>query len=127
MSSAWADEALQLARSLVDRVPSMLSNALRCSPPDSAVIVRVRDWDEPLALVIEVANQGCGIASELVPRLFERGARRHTGDASNPPGLGLGLYIVRRVMELHAGSAELAANSPEGVTFRLVLTQQTDG
>ena len=106
---------------------NLLSNALRYSPPGSPVIVRVGDSDEPLALVIEVANEGRGIAPELVPRLFERGAKRHVGDAPHSPGLGLGLYIVRRVMELHAGSAELAANSPEGVAFRLVLAQQPDG
>ena len=105
---------------------NLLSNALRYSPPGSPVVVRVGDWDEPLALVLEVLSEGPGIAPELVPRLFERGARHHAGGASHAPGLGLGLYIVRRVMELHAGSAELAANSAAGVTFRLVLTQHGD-
>jgi PAS domain S-box-containing protein len=105
---------------------NLLSNALRYSPPGSPVVVRVGDWDEPLALVLDVSNAGAEIPAERVQRLFERGAKRRANDASHPAGLGLGLYIVRRVMELHAGSAELAANSTTGVTFRLVLTQQAD-
>jgi len=105
---------------------NLLSNALRYSLAGSAVVVRISDWDDPVALVIEVSNEGAEIALELVPHLFERGAKRMSGSSAHPPGLGLGLYIVRRVMELHDGSAELAENSAAGVTFRLVLTQRWD-
>lgn len=62
-----------------------------------------------------------GLEPGLLPRLFERGARgriqRHV------PGHGLGLYIVRRVMELHDGSAELVRNGPDGATMRLMVGQ----
>jgi PAS domain S-box-containing protein len=105
---------------------NLLSNALRYGTPGSPVVVRLSDWDEPLALVIEVISQGCAVAPGVVPRLFERGAKRAAGDGSQPASLGLGLYIVRRVMELHGGRAELAANSAESVMFRLVITQQSD-
>jgi signal transduction histidine kinase len=105
---------------------NLLSNALRYSPPGTAVVVRMRDLDEPLALVIEVANEGNAIPSASVRRLFERGAKRASADRSPSAGLGLGLYIVRRVMELHAGSAELVRNSADGIAFRLVLTQHSD-
>jgi PAS domain S-box-containing protein len=98
---------------------NLLANALRYSPPGSPVTVRLSDSDEPLALVIDVADVGGGIAPAEVPHLFHRGA------PSRPPGhgLGLGLYIVRRVMELHEGQALLAANGPDGVTMRLVVNQ----
>jgi len=79
--------------------------------------VRVTDMDEPLALVIEVIDHGQGIPSELVPQLFQRGS------SGKGQSLGLGLYIVRRVMELHGGHAELAHNTDQGVTIRLVLNQ----
>lgn len=107
-------------------VRNLLSNAVRYSPPGSPVVVRIADWDEPLALVIEVSNAGAAIPPPKVARLFERGAKQSSGDASQPAGLGIGLYIVRRVMELHAGGAELAANERDNVAFRLVLTQQGD-
>jgi PAS domain S-box-containing protein len=105
---------------------NLLSNAIRCSPAASPVVLRIADCDEPLALIIDVSNKGREIPPDLVARLFERGARRATSDSSPAPGLGLGLYIVRRVMELHAGSAELVANSSAGVTFRLLVTQQAE-
>jgi len=96
---------------------NLLSNALKHGPPDQEVLVRVTDMDEPLALVIEVIDHGQGIPSELVPQLFQRGS------SGKGQSLGLGLYIVRRVMELHGGHAELARNTDQGVTIRLVLNQ----
>ena len=103
---------------------NLLTNAIKYSPPGSPVLIRLSDSDEPLALVIEVRDQGPGISAELVPRLFERGARGRHG--AGPSGHGLGLYIVRRVMELHGGQAELALNGPQGVTMRLCLVQSDD-
>lgn len=98
---------------------NLLLNALKYSPPASPVVVRLLDWDEPLALVIEVEDAGPGFDEALQPRMFERGTRgRHAGVGQ---GHGLGLYIVRRVMEMHGGRVELAHTSPHGSTLRLVL------
>jgi PAS domain S-box-containing protein len=99
---------------------NLLSNALACSPPDVPVTVRLQDSEDPLALLLDVADRGRGFAPAVLPRLFERGTRdASTGRA----GLGLGLYIVRRVMELHGGSAQLIHNSELGATLRLVVVQ----
>jgi PAS domain S-box-containing protein len=109
---------------------NVLSNALRYSPPGSAVVVHLADSDEPLALLIEVEDQGAGVSAQKLPRLFERGAHRsEKGEAAGSrreginQGLGLGLYIVRRVMELHGGSVSLVRNTQQGVTLRLTLVQ----
>jgi len=102
---------------------NLLTNAIRYSPSGSEVVLCVADSDEPLGLVFEVRNQGPAIAPDLVARLFERGARRSRPGRSAAAGLGLGLYIVRRVMELHAGTAELVENAAAGVSFRLLLAQ----
>ena len=100
---------------------NLLANALRYSPPGSTVTLRVADSDQPLALVLDVIDQGGGIEPELLPRLFERGTRgRHpSGRASH----GLGLYIVRRVLELQGGRAELVATGDRGTTMRLWIAQ----
>jgi signal transduction histidine kinase len=100
-------------------VRNLLANALRHSPPAAPVLLRVSDSDEPLALIIDVVDQGGGIDAALLPRLFQRGSRGRQGDH------GVGLYIVRRVMELHGGSAELFSTSPQGTTMRLVLSQSS--
>jgi signal transduction histidine kinase len=105
---------------------NLLSNALRYSPPNTPVIIRVTDSDDPLALVIDVEDAGAGVPAESVPRLFERGIHSRA-DLASPHGLGLGLYIVRRVMELHGGRAELVRNDTGGATFRLLMIQHADG
>jgi signal transduction histidine kinase len=100
---------------------NLLANALRHSPAGSPVRLRVWDSDEPLALVLDVIDQGPGIQADLLPRLFERGTRgRHpSGRASH----GLGLYIVRKALELHGGRAELVSTGPQGTTMRLWIAQ----
>jgi len=98
---------------------NLLSNALKYSPPGKRVTLRVSDSDEPLALVIDVSDLGHGVGDKLVPRLFERGVRGQA--AGGPAGHGLGLYIVRRVMELHHGRVEMVRNGPDGVTMRLLI------
>lgn len=97
---------------------NLLSNALRCSPPGSPVVVRVSDSDEPLALILDVIDRGAGIADEQLPTLFQRGSKRPGGRRQ-----GLGLYIVRRVMELHRGSVLVERSSAGGTTMRLVVNQ----
>jgi PAS domain S-box-containing protein len=100
---------------------NLLANALRYSPAGSTVTLRVADSDQPLALVLDVIDQGPGIQPELLPRLFERGTRgRH---ASGRASHGLGLYIVRRVLELQGGRAELVATGDSGTTMRLWIAQ----
>jgi PAS domain S-box-containing protein len=110
---------------------NLLSNALRYSPLGTAVAVHLADSDDPLALVIDVIDDGTGIPASSLPSLFERGSPRSAGsDSALGPkresagqGLGLGLYIVRRVMELHGGTVSVLRNSPQGVTMRLTIVQ----
>ena len=114
-------------------IRNLLSNALRHTPPESPVWVQLADSDEPLALLFDISDQGRGVPAEKVPRLFERGANRGADDAvgdgqrvprsSSAQGLGLGLYIVRRVMELHGGTARVVSNTAAGLTIRLTLVQ----
>lgn len=102
---------------------NLLSNALKFSGQDSAVVIRLTDSDEPVALFIDVIDNGSGIPPDRLPRLFQRGTRNESMRNSTREGMGLGLYIVRRVMELHEGKAELAATGPSGATMRLVVCE----
>ena len=107
---------------------NLLSNALKYSPSGSEVVVRLSDADDPLALFIDVIDQGPGLPAGSQARLFERGARGH--HPGGPAGLGLGLHIVRRVMELHGGSVEIVrrgAGEGPGLVMRLVLQESTTG
>jgi len=103
---------------------NLLSNALKYSPRLAPVVVRVADSDEPLALLIDVVDAGPGIPAERLARLFERADRRLPNPGARRQGLGL--YIVRRVMELHGGSVQLVHNGADGATLRLVINQGDD-
>lgn len=100
---------------------NLLSNALKFSPQTSVVHVRVSDSGSPPILRIDVSDSGAGIPVGLESRLFTRGARG--GGACNTHGMGLGLYIVDRVMSMHEGSVELVRTGSQGTTMRLVINQ----
>lgn len=95
----------------------VLENALRYSQSTSPVAVdlsRVGHF-----LHIAVTDQGEGITPEALPHIFDRFQR---GDESHTTrGLGLGLAIARRVLELHRGRIEVQSQPGKGSTFTLVL------
>jgi signal transduction histidine kinase len=98
---------------------NLLANALNFSPAGSEVEVQLSDNDAPLAFVIDVSNSGNGIAEDHINALFYKSQRPSQTDFVQRQGLGL--YIVRRIMELHGGSASLLRNGACGSSFRLVL------
>jgi signal transduction histidine kinase len=71
----------------------------------------------------EHVAEGPGIDADLLPRLFDRENGRAQGAGKRQ---GLGLFIVRRVMELHGGSVTVERNSENGTTMRLVSPQGTE-
>jgi signal transduction histidine kinase len=99
---------------------NLIANALAYAPAESPVTVRIGESEEPLALLVDVCDRGAGIAPGLLPRLFGRGARGN--HVNNPRGHGLGLYIVRRVAEMHGGAAQVH-QAASGLTMRLVIPQ----
>ncbi len=89
---------------MLDRVISnLLSNALRYTPPDSAISVRIEPNGEMINLSVQ--NPGVEIVAEHLPRLFDRFYRvdpaRREGATNNA---GLGLAIVKSLVEVHGGS-----------------------
>ncbi|MGU3627206.1 sensor histidine kinase [Comamonas sp. C24C] len=100
-------------------IRNLLNNALAYAPADSPVQLRISESDEPLALILEVIDQGPGIPEELLAHLFEKGARGH----HSRPGAGLGLFIVRSVLQLHQGTVQALPHSPHGTVMRLVIPQ----
>ena len=99
-------------------VLNLLDNAIKFSPSDGTVRVTLRPMGDGTAL-LEVADQGPGIAEDDLPHVFERFYR--SPDARGLPGSGLGLSIVSHTARRHGGVAS-AANVPGGgalMTLRL--------
>lgn len=99
---------------------NLLMNALRYSPADRPVCLRVTDAVSPGLVNIDVLDSGGGISPELLPHLFERGRR---GDSTTTPGHGLGLFIARRAMELQQGHVDVLGSGPSGTVMRLRLME----
>jgi len=100
---------------------NLLQNALAYSPPGTPVRLRIDDCEDPLAIVFEVEDTGDGIAPELLPRVFDKGTRGTHKRATT--GAGLGLYIVRKVVDVHHGSIGIAPNTPSGSIVRMSIPQ----
>ncbi len=105
---------------LAQVLSNLLGNALQYSPPDTAVRVASRGLED--GVVLEVHNAGTPIPLEQQPRLFEpleRGAERPEDRGGR--SIGLGLYIVRSIVQAHGGSVEVRSTDADGTTFTVRL------
>ncbi len=110
----WAD-----SDRLRQVLANLLENAVKYAPDGGRVEVRSQSLENQV--VIEVADQGMGISEEGLARLFEPYVRVHDTDVR---GSGLGLWIVRRLVESHGGRIEVESQEGQGSLFRLYLPKR---
>jgi PAS domain S-box-containing protein len=98
---------------------NLLSNAVKYGSPGTPILI---DIDRrPEEVTISVANSGQGIPQHELPRLFGRFVRSAEARRSEIPGLGVGLYISRGIVEAHGGRIWVES-APDGLTnFRFTL------
>jgi PAS domain S-box-containing protein len=99
---------------------NLLSNSVKFSPPDGRVDVRLKGHRSHVE--ITVADTGPGIAPDFVPLLFQPFRMADASATRRQGGLGLGLAIVRHLVELHRGSVRLERSEPgRGAVFTVQL------
>jgi signal transduction histidine kinase len=99
---------------------NLLSNAIKFTPAGGRVSIRVHRVDGEVHIV--VSDSGGGISPEFLPHVFERFRQQEAGSTRRFGGLGLGLAIVRHIVELHGGSVHAeSAGEGRGATFRVRL------
>jgi CheY-like chemotaxis protein/two-component sensor histidine kinase len=99
---------------------NLLSNAVKFSPGGSRVQVRLRRLEG--SLEVTVRDEGPGIPADFLPHIFERFRQLEGGTTRRHGGLGLGLAIVRHLVELHGGTVHAASEGPgRGATFTVLL------
>ncbi len=103
---------------------NLFDNALRHTPPGGRITVTAEA--SPGGVTIAVADTGSGIASEHLPRIFERFYRADPGRSREEGGTGLGLAIVKHLMEAHGGRVEGRSTLGEGTTILLFFPGETD-
>jgi signal transduction histidine kinase len=102
---------------------NLTQNALRYSPPGKTVSLRAQPGKD--AVLIEVADEGPGIAPEHHHRIFERFYRVDPARSRADGGAGLGLAIVKWSVERMGGAVELDSHPGRGSIFRLRLRPLT--
>ncbi|MBW8801477.1 MAG: HAMP domain-containing histidine kinase [Streptomyces sp.] len=106
---------------------NLVSNALRHTPADGTVTVTA--WPADDLAVLSVEDTGSGIAPEDLPHVFERFWRAEKSRSRHTGGSGLGLSIVRQLVEEHGGTATADSRPGNGAVFTIWLprAQQPDG
>jgi len=136
-SPIWGDK-----NRLQQIVWNLLSNAIKFTPVGGQVVVGVEqvghgggegDWGESLESSpsssyarITVRDSGRGISSDFLPYVFDRFRQEESATTRSQGGLGLGLAIVRHLVELHGGTVEVASlGEGQGATFTVQIPLAT--
>ena len=107
------------ATRLIQCILNLLNNAVKFTPRGGRIALKV-EQQGPMA-VIEVSDDGIGIATGNLERIFELFVQEQPSGFGNT-GLGIGLALTRRLVELHGGTVRAASAGPgHGSTFRIEL------
>jgi len=101
-------------------IVNLLTNAVKFTPVDGLITIRASATVKDLEVV--VVDTGMGIAPDFMPHIFDAFRQADSAENRKARGLGLGLNIVRRIVEAHDGRIEAESEGPgRGSTFRLSL------
>jgi two-component system heavy metal sensor histidine kinase CusS len=98
-------------------VGNLLDNALRFTPDHGLIRIAVSKHNSDFEVAVH--DNGCGIAAEHLPRVFDRFYRAETSRSSD--GAGLGLALVKSIVDLHGGSATIESEVGRGTTVNLIF------
>jgi PAS domain S-box-containing protein len=101
-------------------VTNLIGNALKFTPPGGAITVSVRSEGQQALLIVK--DTGVGIAPDVLPTIFDLFVQSERSLDRSQGGLGIGLTLVRRLVELHGGTAQAASDGAGmGSTFTVRL------
>ncbi len=104
-------------------VMNLVENAIKYSETNTDVTVTLTDTGEQVLLL--VADNGMGIAETEKGLVFDKFYRIGNEDTRKTKGTGLGLYIVKRFVEIYKGEISIADNKPSGSIFRLAFPRNS--
>lgn len=102
---------------------NLIENAVKYSPPGAEVNVKLFP-DEEGQVNFYVADQGIGIIDEEKLRIFDKFYRVGNEDTRKTKGTGLGLYIVKQVLDHHQAGIRVKNNQPSGTVFEVTFTNK---
>jgi signal transduction histidine kinase len=135
MSGAFAKAGIELKILLADRAPvsadynavrsviqNLLENALKYSPAGSQVTLEIRADSEDI--VLRVADQGIGIEAGDLKRIFEKFYRAGDEMTRRTRGSGLGLALVKRIVDAHGAAIRVSSKPGEGTEMTITFARQ---
>jgi signal transduction histidine kinase len=127
LDTQWSiddDLKIEMDKPQIDRVlRNIFSNAVKYSNGKVEISMKAKELDD--SLVISVSDKGIGIEKEILNQIFNRFYRAENG-RDRAKGLGLGLYIVKRIVEAHNGSVSLESTPGKGTCVSFRLPKNTD-
>jgi signal transduction histidine kinase len=118
-SDAWSARVLGDEDALLTVFGNLLANAIRYTPAGGSVTVRFGTDSEEAW--VEVADTGIGMSPEIQPQVFEQFFRAPDAQRIEQQGLGLGLFLVQRLIQAHGGRVDLASTLGVGSSFKVSL------
>lgn len=100
-------------------VDNLVSNAFKFTPAEGAVTLRL--WAEDNQVILEVADTGMGIPQDQLGRIFERFYQVNSHSKRQHGGTGLGLALVKEIVQAHRGDVSVTSEVGVGTTFRIAL------
>jgi len=107
------------SESISEAIINLIDNAVKYSNDNKEVILRTGYSNNNI--FIEVSDKGIGIASEHQKKIFEKFYRVSSGLVHNVKGSGIGLSLVKQIVDAHNGKIELSSKPGEGSTFRIFI------
>ena len=98
---------------------NLFENAIKYSAGDPYLNIKMSQVKQQICL--EIADHGIGISDKEKKKVFEKFYRIGNEDTRKTKGTGLGLYIVKQIIEAHQGTIRLADNEPRGTVFKITL------
>ncbi|MCB8979372.1 MAG: GAF domain-containing protein [Ardenticatenaceae bacterium] len=98
---------------------NLVSNAFKFTPSGGSIILRLKSLGDDV--IIEVADSGEGIPENQLGRIFERFYQVEGGSKRRHKGTGLGLALVKEIVEAHRGTVAVASQVGQGTTFTLTI------
>ena len=104
---------------------NLLNNAVKFTPPDGRISVKLRA--EPEEIVLTVEDNGQGINASFLPHIFEIFRQADSSTNRSQSGMGIGLAVVQQLVELHGGSVTAySAGAGQGASFTIHLPRSAE-
>lgn len=98
---------------------NLLNNSIKFTPDRGKIALSV--YEDDTKVLVKISDNGIGMKEETIPHVFERFYMADKARSRSVGGSGLGLSIVKRIVQIHHGSIEVESKFGEGTTFKITI------